>query len=130
MSSEPDPSLIASTNDLGLMRTVMAADRTLMAWVRTSLSLLSFGYTIYKVLQQVESSGKAGFRSNAPQHAGFLLAVAGTVALIMGIIENRTTLRTLLGPGRAAQARPSLIMALLMAAAGIFLTFGIALRLL
>ena len=130
MKSDPDPSAPASTNDLGLMRTVMAADRTLMAWVRTSLSLLSFGYTIYKVLQQVESSGRTGFPSNAPQHAGFLLTVAGTVALIMGIIENRTTLRTLLGPGRAAQMRPSVIMALLMAAAGIFLAFGIASRLL
>ena len=27
--------------DLGTLRTVMAADRTLMAWIRTSLSMLS-----------------------------------------------------------------------------------------
>ena len=130
MTSDPDRSASGSTTDLGLMRTVMAADRTLMAWVRTSLSLLSFGYTIYKVLQQVESSGKAGFRSNAPQHAGFLLAVAGTAALIMGIVEYRTTLRTLLGPKHAKIVRPSLVMAVAMAAAGVLLSFGIVSRLL
>jgi putative membrane protein len=33
--------------DLGVIRTLMAGDRTLMAWIRTSLSMLSFGYTIY-----------------------------------------------------------------------------------
>ncbi|MEI9889510.1 MAG: DUF202 domain-containing protein [Caulobacteraceae bacterium] len=32
--------------DLGELRTIMAADRTLMAWIRTALSMLSFGFTI------------------------------------------------------------------------------------
>jgi putative membrane protein len=35
---------------MGETRTIMAADRTLMAWIRTSLSMLSFGFTIYKFL--------------------------------------------------------------------------------
>ena len=29
--------------DLGVMRTMMAADRTLMAWIRTSLSMFTVG---------------------------------------------------------------------------------------
>ncbi|HMM77753.1 MAG TPA: DUF202 domain-containing protein [Gammaproteobacteria bacterium] len=40
------------------MRTLMAADRTSMAWTRTSLSLLGFGFTIYKVFQTLQESGK------------------------------------------------------------------------
>ena len=32
--------------DLGAMRTVMAADRSLMARIRASLSMLSFGFSI------------------------------------------------------------------------------------
>ena len=43
--------------DLGELRTIMAADRTLMAWVRTSLSMLSFGFTIYKVLDTAAKQG-------------------------------------------------------------------------
>lgn len=130
MTSVQGPSAIASPPDLGLMRTVMAADRTLMAWVRTSLSLFSFGYTIYKVLEEVEGGGKTGLGSNAPQHAGLVLTVGGTLALIMGIVENRVTLRTLLGPARARRMRPSLVIALVMATAGVLLALGIVSRLL
>ena len=38
---------VASRNDtLAWLRTRMALDRTLMAWNRTSLSLIGFGFTI------------------------------------------------------------------------------------
>ena len=33
---------------LALDRTHLAHERTLMAWVRTATSLISFGFTIYK----------------------------------------------------------------------------------
>ena len=72
--------------DLGAMRTMMAADRTLMAWIRTALSLLSFGFTIYKILQEVEKS-VALPRDNSPRNVGILLAASGTMAMVMGSIE-------------------------------------------
>ena len=53
-SSSGHPSMLPS--DLGEIRTIMAADRTLMAWIRTSLSMLSFGFTIYKFLQAIDKS--------------------------------------------------------------------------
>jgi len=39
---------------LALDRTRLAAERTLMAWVRTALSMISFGFTIYKFLQVLQ----------------------------------------------------------------------------
>ena len=54
------PSWPRSDPDLATTRTLMAADRTLMAWIRTSLSLLSFGFTIYKILQGFAESGALG----------------------------------------------------------------------
>jgi putative membrane protein len=120
--------LIQTGPGLGAMRTMMAADRTLMAWIRTSLSMYSFGYTIYKVLQEVNEVGDVVLQDTAPRRAGMLLSVAGTAALIMGIIEYSATLRLLRRSYSFPLSRPSLIMALIMAAAGMFLCFGIGTR--
>ena len=62
-----DPDL--ETSDiLALDRTRMAAERTLMAWVRTALSMIGFGFTIYKFLQVVqEQSTLPVLRPQAPR---------------------------------------------------------------
>ena len=57
--------------NLPLMNTLMAADRTLMSWTHTSLSLLSFGFTIFKILQAFQDTeGKFVVRSDVPRNAG------------------------------------------------------------
>ena len=69
------------TNDatrLALSRTILAHDRTLMAWVRTSTSMISFGFTIYKFFQFAQNDRSA-------QHAETLLEPRG-VALVMILI--------------------------------------------
>lgn len=43
--------LAEDRTSLAVRRTVMAADRSLMAWIRTGLSMTSFGFTIYELLQ-------------------------------------------------------------------------------
>ena len=61
--------------DLAVARTMLALDRTLMAWVRTATSLISFGFTIYKVFQQLAQS------LNAPPHR--LLEPRGVALVLM-----------------------------------------------
>jgi len=39
---------VPSSSELALERTRLANERTLMAWIRTSVSLISFGFSIYK----------------------------------------------------------------------------------
>jgi len=54
----------------------MAADRSLMAWVRTGLSMISFGFTVYKLLQAAQANGAV------------LLAAVGSfmfVSIIVGL---------------------------------------------
>jgi putative membrane protein len=121
--AEPGP-------DLGVMRTMMAADRTMMAWIRTSLSMLTFGYTIYKVLQEIQEIGRIAIRDTAPRNAGLLLTVTGTLALVTGIAEYWVTLMFLRRSYMFRLARPSLIMSILLAGAGVFLSVGILVRLL
>jgi putative membrane protein len=120
--------LVGADPDLGVMRTVMAADRTLMAWMRTSLSMFTFGYTLYKVLQEIKTMGQIEIHDAAPRNAGILLTVAGTIALVMGIFEYLGTLRMLRRSYPFRFARPSLIMSIVMAFAGVFLCVGILSR--
>ena len=116
--------------DLGVMRTMMAADRTLMAWIRTSLSMFTFGYSLYKILQEVNEIGNLGLHQAAPRNVGILLTVTGTVALTMGIIEYSATLRMLRRSYRFRLARPTLVMSVVLTLAGGFLCIGIVSRLL
>lgn len=115
------------SKDMGGMRTIMAADRTLMAWVRTSLSMLSFGFTIYKFLETAVSQD-ALEHANTPQQVGMFLAFMGTLAMVFGVISYWSTLKDLRRLEKFRLARPILIMSLIMAVAGVALFVGIATR--
>ena len=113
--------------DLGEKRTIMAADRTLMAWIRTSLSMLSFGFTIYKFLDA--ATEKAGHGdSESPQHIGLFLAGMGTLAILLGTLGYWMTLSDLKQTSQFHLGRPVLVMALIMCVAGIALFAAIATR--
>lgn len=112
-------------SDLGTMRTVMAADRTLMAWVRTSLSMLSFSFTIYKFLETAAKQDVIA-RSNSPQQVGLFLAGMGTLAMVLGVISYWTTLKDLQRTEAFRLGRPSLIISAIMMLAGVALFVGIA----
>jgi putative membrane protein len=115
-----------SVPNLQLMNTLMAADRTLMAWTRTSLSLLSFGFTIYKILQGFQDvEGKFVVRTDVPRNAGLFLTGMGTLAMVMGTVEYCQTLRTLHQTQIFERPRASLVMALIMSLMGLLLFFSI-----
>jgi putative membrane protein len=58
-------------------RTQLAHERTLMAWVRTAVSLISFGFTIYKFFDFAQSSNPT-----APQR---LIGPRGYALMMIGI---------------------------------------------
>lgn len=114
-------------SDLGEIRTIMAADRTLMAWIRTALSMLSFGFTIYKALEALASQGHMD-RPNSPQMIGLFLTALGVTSVVFGTISYWTTLRDLQKVEKFRIGRPVLLMALIMSVAGIALFVSIATR--
>jgi putative membrane protein len=117
--------------NLPVMNTLMAADRTLMSWTRTSLSLLSFGFTIFKVLQALqETEGRFANRPEIPRNAGLFLTAMGTLAMVMGTIEYWQTLRVLDQERIFSRPRPPLIMAIIMSISGILLFVSILWKLL
>ena len=121
------PAETKSANELATERTVMAADRSLMAWLRTALSMISFGFTIYKLLQGLQTAGSEAVRTNAPRNMGLFLTGMGTVAMAMGTVEYWVRMR---GLGFRPVGRASFVMSLIMSAIGLFLFVSILARLL
>jgi len=117
----------ALPSDMGTMRTIMAADRTLMAWIRTALSMFSFGFTIYKVLEGVADQGMLP-HSDTPQRVGLFLAGLGTASMALGLFSYWTTLKDLRRTEAFRLGRPSLLISAVMTFAGIVLFVGIAAR--
>jgi inner membrane protein YidH len=114
--------------DLGLMRTILAADRTLMAWIRTALSMLSFGFTIYKFLDAVAQQGGLP-RPHSPQAVGLFLAAMGTASMVLGTTSYWTTLKDLETVEKFRLGRPVLWISLIISVAGVALFVVIAERL-
>jgi putative membrane protein len=82
--------LAQDRTDLAIERTSMAADRTLMAWTRTALSMISFGFTIFKFLHYIQVEGKAiGIRNpNGPRNFGLTLIAVGVISLLIACIQH------------------------------------------
>ena len=122
--------LAAERTDLAIARTVMAADRSLMAWIRTALSMISFGFTIYKLLEGFREHGAALRPSESPRSMGLFLIGLGTFSMLMGTVEYAYRIKDLRELEKTRYLRPSLIMAIIMSLTGLVLFLGIAVRLL
>lgn len=122
----------ASSNDLAgqrttmsVQRTLMAADRTLMAWVRTALSMVSFGFTIYKILQGFAESGTALGAAHQPRVVALFLIGLGNISIVLGTLEYWQAARELSRHQPIPIWRPSFTMAVLIAVLSLSLFFAV-----
>ena len=86
--------LASNRTGLAFERTQMAADRTLMATVRTALSLISFGFTINEVFQQLGEGGPLR-GGPAAHYFGLALVVLGICLLAAGLLGHRQFMKNL-----------------------------------
>jgi len=91
--TSPRPAQMSATElaeyrtSLAVHRTLMGADRSLMAWIRTALSMVSFGFTIYKILQSFTERGVSLGVASQPRVVALLLIGIGIVSILLGIME-------------------------------------------
>ena len=79
---------------LAVERTVLAADRSMLAGVRTSLNFIGFGFAIYQVLRYVQEHSSANFmRPQTPRNFGMFMLLAGTAPLFVMMIQYYRTLK-------------------------------------
>jgi putative membrane protein len=64
----------------------MAADRTLMAVVRTSHSLIGFGFTIFQFFQRLRDQNMISGGGGSARRFGVTLVALGVAMLILGIV--------------------------------------------
>lgn len=116
--------LAGERTDLAIERTIMAANRTSMAWVRTGTSLISFGFTIYKVMQAAVGDSQLGLMKAAgPRRLGLFLIALGTASIICGTFEYFKTVNHLRRMSGAQVKRfdMSLVVGGLVGLLGLFL---------
>ncbi len=122
--------LAEERTDLAVERSVMAAERTLMAWVRTAISMIGFGFTIYKFFQYKAEDIAAGTvrRPNAPRNLGLSLIAVGTLALMAASWQHRDFLKQI-APSRKKQTYSvSFVVAMGVILIGIVTFYGVVLH--
>lgn len=79
-----------SSGSIAFDRDRFAADRTIMAWIRTSLSLIGFGFSIFKFFEflgEVSLLQGTHISSIGPKKFGIALVVMGVFFLFLATIE-------------------------------------------
>jgi putative membrane protein len=89
-----------ATTHFAWLRTRMAAERTLMAWVRTSVSLIGFGFTIFQFFSRLSTMANVAQASepHLARYVSLALIGAGTLGLGIALFEYQWLLRYLWGP--------------------------------
>ena len=112
------------TDELAKARNRAAADRTLMAWVRTSLALIAFGFGIQRIVAAM-TSGRVSTGLTAFVTLSFI--ALGVYGLISAAHEYQREGRALLQSRFELKPGPphALILAALLAAIGAIAFVGI-----
>ena len=99
-----------------------------MAWVRTSTSMIAFGFGIYQFLQYLSTKEQLREPAISPQLFAVLLIVAGLTALGLAWLQHRqafAVLRAEFGPMPYSIAG---VMSAFIAGLGVVALIGVALR--
>ncbi len=130
---EEHPKEMKVSDELAKERTREAADRTLMAWIRTCLSLIGFGFGIAKFRDILV---EAGMR-RGPEHLqstlifGLSFIALGIFGLLAAVIQHWRILQQIkFGNFAYTGFRPVvLVTAIILVIIGLFAFISIALRL-
>jgi putative membrane protein len=122
---------VRSTSDshFSWLRTRFSVERTLMSWIRTSVAMIGFGFTIFQFFQRFhDMHGVAPpDRPEAPWYLGLALIAAGIAALGVSAWQYHWTLTYLWSePFRALRGMEGApIRTPLMALLGVVMLIGV-----
>ena len=81
---------------LAVDRTRLAYERTLMAWIRTAVSMITFGFTIYKFFQlELRDRPVPSGVVLGPRGFALTLIAIGLVSLLLSTVQHRQSMQAL-----------------------------------
>jgi putative membrane protein len=135
---------MTSDSHFGWIRTRLSVERTMMAWLRTGVSMIGFGFTIVQFFEHLNTmAGVApAYRPETPRYLGLSLIGAGVLTLIISGIQFRRVVRYLWQePYRAlagisatghmapvAEQTPTLVITIVLALIGLVAFSAVLLR--
>jgi len=129
MNSETSKATRLDSNELALERTIMAAQRTLMAWTRTAISMIGFGFTLFKFLQYMHQENLTPLLPlQGPRNLSLAFIGSGIFALGIALVQNWQFIREICGPGGRRPFNLSLAVAGIVALIGILAFVNVLFR--
>ena len=131
MESAPDSTpgpVKPDSTQLALNRTWLAHERTLMAWVRTAASQITFGFTIYKFFEFETHSAKSATGFITPRDFGVILVGIGILLLLGATIQHRKDVRRMAPYFQKQPFSMAGLMAWLISALGVLAMISAILR--
>ena len=117
-------------------RVFFAAERTLLAWVRTGLTIMAFGFVVARfglflrllAAQHVAGAMPTASRTDFSNITGIALVIVGSACMILGAVQHRSYVATL-PPADVPRSHTPLYpiaLALILAALGLALAVYLA----
>jgi putative membrane protein len=101
-----------------------------MAWIRTALSMIGFGFTIYKFFQYQAEEIAAGNirRPQAPRNLGMSLIALGTLALAAATWQHWKFLKSIGESEKWHMMSVSVVVAMVVVLIGLVTFYGVLLK--
>lgn len=93
----------------------------MLSWIRTSISLYTFGFSITQFFYYLASKKEAAELSASPRLLGLALVATGILAIVLGTFEHMARIKTL----REAGLPENVQFFLPLGSAAVFLFIGI-----
>jgi putative membrane protein len=130
---------VTADSHFAWIRTRLSVERTMMAALRTAVSLIGFGFAIFQFLQRFDDLPGAlpARHPQAPQYLGLSLIFCGVLLLLISIWQYWWTIRylwhgayaSIAGMTKEGLRSPLVAVAILLVGVGLFAFFAVLLRL-
>jgi putative membrane protein len=121
------------------LRTRLSIERTMMAWQRTAVALIGFGFAIVQYLSHLQQTPgtRPPYFTDAPRYLGLALISCGVLALIISLWQYWWAIRYLWGEPftpiagvtKEGMQTPVVAVAIILIGIGLFAFFAVLFRL-